>query len=208
MMGNFRIQKLLPVLGLLACLCAGVDQACADIYIFTDENGTANLSNVPAGADYSLLLHMAEPVRQVRPSSHTVDPARRNAYAPAIRRAASAYHLDPALLHAVIATESGFDARAVSRKGAMGLMQLMPETADRYGADDPFDADQNIRAGAHHLRDLMQRFHNDLPLVLAAYNSGEANVVKYGDRIPPFSETAAYVPKVIRLYHKYQRKLR
>ena len=87
----------------------------------------------------------------------------------------------------------------------MGLMQLMPETACRYGVSDPFDPEQNIRAGASHLSSLLQRFGNDMHLALAAYNSGEANVVKYGERIPPFPETVAYVPKVMGLYRKYQR---
>jgi soluble lytic murein transglycosylase-like protein len=86
----------------------------------------------------------------------------------------------------------------------MGLMQLMPETAQRYGASDPFDPGQNIRVGAEYLSNLLQRFGNNLPLALAAYNSGESNVVRYGGRIPPFPETVAYVPKVIRLYRQYQ----
>ena len=90
----------------------------------------------------------------------------------------------------------------------MGLMQLMPATAKRYGASDPFDPDQNIRAGAQHLSSLLQLFGNDLHLALAAYNSGVGNVVKYGDRIPPFPETAAYVPKVMGLYRKYQQTVR
>jgi soluble lytic murein transglycosylase-like protein len=112
--------------------------------------------------------------------------------------------LDPALLHAVIATESGYITNAVSRKGALGLMQLMPDTARRYGVTDPFNPAQNIQAGTQHLNSLLKRFDNNLFLALAAYNSGESNVVKYGTRIPPFPETQAYVPKVMRLYRKYQ----
>jgi soluble lytic murein transglycosylase-like protein len=121
-----------------------------------------------------------------------------------INRAALMYHLDTALLHAVIATESGFVPNAVSRKGAMGLMQLMPETARRYGVTDPFNPAQNIQAGTQHLNSLLKRYGNNLHLALAAYNSGESNVLKYGNRVPPFSETKAYIPKVMRLYHKYQ----
>lgn len=188
-------------------LCAAGGTAYADIYAFTDENGTPNFSNVPTDDRY--VLTVREPL--VEALTHKVggiDRVQQKALASEIKRAAADYRLDPALLHAVIATESGFDARAVSGKGAMGLMQLMPETARQYGADDPFDPSQNIRAGSQHLRDLLRRFGNDLPLALAAYNSGAGNVLKYGVRIPPFRETKAYVPKVMGLYRRYQREVR
>ena len=103
----------------------------------------------------------------------------------------------PELLHAVIAAESRYDRRAVSPKGAIGLMQLLPSTARRFGASDPYSPRQNILAGAHYLKWLMALFENDLELVLAAYNAGEQAVLKAGRRIPPFAETQAYVPKVL-----------
>ncbi|MEO8310615.1 MAG: lytic transglycosylase domain-containing protein [Caldimonas sp.] len=101
------------------------------------------------------------------------------------------------LLHAVIAAESNFNARAVSPKGALGLMQLMPATAKRFGAADPFDPEQNIAAGASYLKWLMAIFRDDIELVLAAYNAGEQAVIKAGHKIPPYPETQAYVKKVM-----------
>lgn len=105
--------------------------------------------------------------------------------------------VSPALLHAVIAAESNYDVHAVSSRGAMGLMQLMPATAKRFGAVDPFDPEQNIAAGASYLKWLMAMFRDDLELVLAAYNAGEQAVIKAGRRIPPYPETQAYVKKVM-----------
>jgi soluble lytic murein transglycosylase-like protein len=181
-----------------------------DIYSFTDANGAQSFSNVPTDERYILMLRtdeFKEPVKSDVSISNNLNRSQQRFFAPEISRAAMIYHLDPALLHAVIATESGYEANAVSRKGAMGLMQLMPETARRYGATDPFNPAQNIHAGAQYLNSLLRRFGNNLYLALAAYNSGEANVVKYGQRIPPFAETAAYVPKVMGLYRKYQHEV-
>ena len=194
----------------LATLCAASNLAWGDIYSFTDSNGTQNFSNVPTDTRYVLALRTDEPVRQPDSEAHVVNNlnrAQHRIFSTEINRAAELYHLDPALLRAVIATESGYEANAVSCKGAMGLMQLMPETARRYGATDPFNPVQNIHAGAQYLNSLLRRFGNNLNLALAAYNSGESNVVKFGDRIPPFAETIAYVPKVMGLYHKYQHEV-
>lgn len=113
--------------------------------------------------------------------------------------------VDPALVRAVIAQESGYDPNAVSPAGAAGLMQLMPATATDYGLtpDERFDPAKNLRAGIRHLKMLQRLFNNDLDLVLAAYNAGQGNVIKYGRRIPPFAETREYVRKVQRYYAWY-----
>jgi soluble lytic murein transglycosylase-like protein len=103
----------------------------------------------------------------------------------------------PELLHAVIAAESRYNRHALSPKGAMGLMQLLPATAKRFGAHDPYAARQNVLAGASYLKWLMALFEDDLELVLAAYNAGEQAVLRAGRRIPPFPETQAYVPRVL-----------
>ena len=198
----------LPLLGLVACLCLASNEAHSDIYSFTDAGGIQHFSNVPTDARYVLSIRTEEPEGAAKAAvyiSKSFDRAHQRKFSPEIKRAAKANHLDPALLHAVIAAESGYDVNAISGKGAMGLMQLMPETAKRCGATDPFNPDQNIRAGAQYLSSLMQRYGNNLYLVLAAYNSGESNVAKYGKRIPPFPETVAYVPRVMGLYRKYQR---
>lgn len=121
-------------------------------------------------------------------------------YARQIDAAARQAGLDPALVHAVVAVESAYQPAAVSPKGAVGLMQVLPETALRYGVDNPARVDDNLRAGTQHLRGLMQRFDNRIELVLAAYNAGEGAVKRYNNTIPPYSETRSYVPAVISRY--------
>ena len=180
----------------------------ADIYAFTDEKGVPHFSNVPADRRYALLMRTETDKPSVAPRVRGRSAQRGidgSLYAHEIRRAAASCQLESALLHAVIAAESGYNPRALSGKGAMGLMQLMPGTARRYGALDPYDPAQNIRAGALYLRDLLALFNNDMQLALAAYNAGENNVIKYGNRIPPFRETSAYVPRVIGFYQEYKR---
>jgi soluble lytic murein transglycosylase-like protein len=114
-----------------------------------------------------------------------------------IREVASRYGVSAELVAAVIEAESEFNPRAVSRRGAQGLMQLMPKTAATLGVDDPFDPRENIEAGVRHLRALMDRFGNNLPLVLAAYNAGELAVIKHRG-VPPYSETRAYVKRIMK----------
>lgn len=119
---------------------------------------------------------------------------------PIIDRAARRYGLDARLLHAVIRAESGYDARARSARGAVGLMQLLPETARRYGVQDLLDPRKNVEAGARYLRDLLRLFENDVALALAGYNAGEGSVIRAGNQIPNFPQTLAYVPKVLGFY--------
>lgn len=120
-----------------------------------------------------------------------------------VTRAAQEFGVDPALIHAVITVESGYNARALSPKGAQGLMQLMPDTAQRFGISVPnlvWKPDRNIRAGVAYLRTLLTLFNQDVALALAAYNAGENAVLRSGGRIPPFRETQDYVPKVLEVY--------
>lgn len=119
-----------------------------------------------------------------------------------IQEGAERYGVDAALLHAVIAVESSYDPKAVSPKGAIGLMQLMPVIIRHYGVSDPFDPEQNISAGAQHLRVLLRRFKRDLSLTLAAYNAGEPAVTSRGNIVPPYPETLLYVPKVLDHYQR------
>jgi soluble lytic murein transglycosylase len=109
--------------------------------------------------------------------------------------------VDPALVRAIIKAESNYDPRAVSRKGAQGLMQLMPGTADRYGVRDPFDPEANVRGGVRYLRFLQDMFPGRLPLVLAAYNAGENAVLRHNG-VPPFGETRQYIDRVLAYYEK------
>lgn len=122
-----------------------------------------------------------------------------------IPKVAAEIGLEVALLHAVIETESDYNPKAVSHKGAVGLMQLMPATAKRFGVTNRYDPTQNIYGGARYLRYLLKLFNNNLQLAVAAYNAGEGNVRKYGNKIPPFRETQGYVKKVMRLYKTYRR---
>jgi hypothetical protein len=124
-------------------------------------------------------------------------------YARQIQAAAKANNIDAALIRAVISVESGYNPSAISKAGAVGLMQLMPETARRYKVADAHDPDQNIRGGARYLRDLLRLFNDDLHLAIAAYNAGEQTIIKYGNRIPPYPETQAYVPRVMKFYTQY-----
>jgi soluble lytic murein transglycosylase-like protein len=199
-----RVRVLLIVLMLIGAWA--VRPVAADIYTFKDAEGVIHLSNVPADPRYAVII---------RESSETpglnADAIRRSARAGApdlydalVAKIAREHDLDQALLQAVIAVESGYNPRAVSRKGAVGLMQLMPHTAKRYGATDLYDPAENVRAGAGYLRDLLRKFNDDLSLTLAAYNAGEDAVVRYGNRIPPYRETRSYVPKVMDLYRRYR----
>lgn len=118
---------------------------------------------------------------------------------PLIHRLAQQYSVDPRLVQAIITVESNFDPYAVSRAGAQGLMQLMPDTAARYRVADPFDPHANIEGGIRYLRDLLRLFPSDLRHVLAAYNAGEGTVQQYGG-VPPYPETQRYVERVLALY--------
>ena len=133
--------------------------------------------------------------RPTRPSSPCEDVA----YTREIAEASARYAVPERLIWAVIRVESGFDHRAVSRKGARGLMQLMPETAAVLGVRDPFDPRQNIHGGTAHLRAMMERFRHDVRLAVAAYNAGEKPVAQYRG-IPPYTETRDYVTQVMRFY--------
>ena len=190
--------------GLVVALGVSAMQARADIYAYTDASGTSHFTNVPDDPRYKLIVHTAEapPVATGRDAQRaTAWLARSVEYDAVITRAAGAAKVRPELLRAVIVVESGFNPRAISRRGAIGLMQLLPATARRYGAFNAFDPEQNIHAGARYLAELISRFGSDkLELVLAAYNAGENAVEKYGRRIPPYKETQAYVPNVLKMY--------
>lgn len=117
-----------------------------------------------------------------------------------VELAAAEQGIDPALVHAVIQVESGYDARAVSPKGAIGLMQLMPATARRFDVKDSYDPVQNLRGGTRYLRMLLDIFEHDLAVALAAYNAGEGAVRRHALRVPPYRETVAYVEAVLHRY--------
>lgn len=165
----------------------------AEIYQYVSPNGTISLTNVPSDARYrkidveSARFHAALSERELEPL---------------IKRHSFQQQLHPALIRAVIKAESNFDPRAVSRAGAIGLMQLMPQTAVRLEVRDMFDPDENVGGGTKYLRQLLDRFHGNLPLALAAYNAGE-NIVDRYQSLPPIDETRQYVRKVLRYYRTF-----
>src|SRR5580700_6956712 len=188
---------------LLAAAAGGT--ARADIYSFVDSSGVTHFSNVPTDTRYKLLIAAPSEAPSPHPGKYL---AKSSAYDPMIERAARLAAVQPELVRAVIVVESAFNPRAVSKRGALGLMQLKPSTARHYGVSNAFDPEQNITAGAHYLRDLMLRFGNNMELALAAYNAGEDAVERYGRNIPPFSETRQYVPNVMRVYRKLLAQVR
>ena len=197
-------MKSLGFVPILVVFCL-VQLAWADIYVYDADNGAVNLSNVPSDNRYTVLIPLqqeAAPAVAIKPLLPKLP--NKAQYDRIIAEVARVYGLDSALLHAVISVESRYNSNAVSKKGAAGLMQLMPVTAKRYGVADSFDPVQNLHGGAKYLRDLLRTFNNDVNLVLAAYHAGEGAVVKHGNRIPPFPETEKYVPRVLALYRKYQ----
>lgn len=205
------IRLRLQFLALCATLVAS-GTASADIYTYVEKGRTSIVfTNVPP-LDARYKLYKRDRVQPAQPVQRAGAPlnvqiygsATRARYSSHVLAAARETSVDPALIHAVISVESGYNPRARSHAGAVGLMQLMPQTAERYGVTNRFDPEQNIRGGARYLRDLKAMFSNNLQLVLAAYNAGEQAVMKYGRRIPPYRETIAYVPKVLGHYQKLQ----
>jgi soluble lytic murein transglycosylase-like protein len=188
---------------LILAVAAAPGFARADVFSFTDANGVAHFSNVPSDSRYKLLV--ATPGELVAPAEKgpAINWLARSAqYDGLIRGAAKDATIQAALVRAVIVVESGFNPRAVSKKGAIGLMQLLPATAKRYGVKNIYDPEQNVRAGAQYLSDLLARFDSNLELALAAYNAGEQAVERYGRHVPPFRETLAYVPSVMKVYQR------
>jgi len=192
----------------VSMLAASTGVGYADIFRYVDPDGTVHFTNVPQDTRYRLYLStQKEPDAVTTAFNDRYRPylkADRKKYHPHVIEAARAYQLEPALIHAVISAESGYNALARSPKGAKGLMQLMPDTARRYGVDNPLDPKQNIYGGAAYLRDLLTLFGDDLNLALAAYNAGEGAVKEHGHRIPPYRETIQYVPKVLSYYKRYK----
>ena len=169
----------------------------AGIYKYVDEDGVLHFTNVPKHGGYEWV--MRERGSASRSLSARGDQVR---YDYIIRKISRRYEMDPALVKAVIEAESDFDTEAQSKAGAMGLMQLMPETARGLGVKDSYDPSENIEAGVRHLKHLLSRFKRNIPLALAAYNAGAANVERYG-KIPPFKETEGFVARVLKYHKKY-----
>jgi len=177
------------------------DIASAGIYRYEDENGVIHFTNCPRDANFKLYLRESKEDVGEEANSFVVKDS--NSFDELITQFASKYQVDFALVKAIIRAESGFNPKAVSRKGAKGLMQLMPETAQRMNVSNVFSPKENIEGGVRYFKYLLSLFDNDLRLSLAAYNAGE-NLVSQLGTIPPYRETVDYVRKVLNFYRSYK----
>jgi len=174
------------------------------VFKFKDATGVTHYTDKrPVGRSY-LVINVYCPACDPR-SPVNWDRTKLNltAYTDSIQASATEYGVDPALVRAIIHAESAFNPQAMSRKGAQGLMQLMPGTASQYGVSNPYDASENIRAGVRHLASLLKSYNGDVKLAAAAYNAGQGAVQKYGG-VPPYEETRLYVQRVGTLHKRYQ----
>ena len=189
----FQLKNLACITILSICLLH-FSPAAADIYRYVDEKGTVHFSNVPTDSRYRLYVRGG-------PSRTRYDSRR---YDHIIHEMSRKYGVDSDLVRAVIKAESDFDPMVVSRKGARGLMQLMPETAKDMHVRNVFAPRENIEGGVKYLRRLLNMFKDDLPLSLAAYNAGENVVKQYKNQIPPYKETQEYVKRVLQYLKDYK----
>ena len=167
-----------------------------DIYRYIDENGVMHFTNTPTSSTQNFKLFLREKP-EISPRQST------QKYDDIIAKASQQFGVSFPLLKAIIKAESDFDPRAVSKKGAKGLMQIMPENFKLLGIKDPFDPSQNIHAGARYFKQMYDRFNGKLSLSLAAYNAGPTAVERY-NTVPPYEETEEYVRRVLKFYYSYK----
>lgn len=197
-MPNCRIhQRIWRAMALIVGLTFFVIPAAnADIYVYIDHEGTLHFTNTPTSNQYKVYMRET----YAKPST----PFHITSYDDVISEAAKRHGLSSSLIKALIHVESFFNPKAVSKKGAIGLMQIMPENLQALNISDPFDPWENIMGGASYLKSMLERFRGELPLALAAYNAGPTAVERYHD-IPPYPETEAYVKKVMRFFRHYKK---
>jgi soluble lytic murein transglycosylase-like protein len=195
-----RSPLLRLALFIAAWLAAPYAAANPKIYTYMDAQGQRHYTDIPDNNRYRLLVFSSQERTASGDRYDMLLLAKASQYDSIIEQAAATTALEPNLLRAVIVVESGFNSHAVSKRGAVGLMQLMPATASRFGVSNRYDAKQNVHAGARYLKFLIDRFGHDISLALAAYNAGEDAVERNGGQIPPFTETMAYVPRVLKIY--------
>lgn len=186
------IRKILIAVVFFVPLLAAITPADADIYRYVDANGKVQFTDTPTHGHWDMYLK-----EKISTSNG------QRIYLDIIRLHAHSYSLEEALVKAVIKVESDYQPGIVSKKGAQGLMQLIPETAKSLKVNNPFDPSENIRGGSEYLRRMLDLFNDDLELALAAYNSGPTTVQRYGG-IPPYRETRNYVKKVKHYLNYYR----
>jgi soluble lytic murein transglycosylase-like protein len=191
-----KLRVIFSFTAALAALVLLSSYAFADVYVYKDKSGVLMFTNVPNHAGYRRVLRESN-------GQASASTLLNGSYDDLIRTASGRYNVDADLVRAVIKAESDFNAGARSQKGAMGLMQLMPDTARLHNVNDAYDPSANVEGGVRHLRMLLDRYDGDLELSLAAYNAGSAAVEKHRG-IPPFAETKDYVRRVLRFYDSYR----
>ena len=186
----------------LGCLLLGLlllaPPARADIYWYIDDNGVMHFTNAPTASDrkaYRVFIRETRPSSKARQATEEFDKL--------ITHASKLHGIEIPLLKAIIKAESDFNPKAVSRKGALGLMQIMPENLQKLDIENPFDPRENILGGARYFRELFDRYEGKLPLSLAAYNAGPTAVDRYNS-IPPYPETEDYVRRVLKYYYDFK----
>ena len=201
LMRTFNISVLLMLQIFLLLLT--VNPVCADIYRYEDDEGIIHFTDAPTDRRFKVFMRDLKKDKQLRTKlqlASSVNPAE---YDQIISSCASKYGVNPSLIKAVIHAESGYNPNAISRKGASGLMQLMPGTARSLKVSNSFDPKDNVEGGVKYLRFLLDTFHGDVSLAVAAYNAGLTKVAKYGG-IPPYNETRTYVNRVLSYMQSYQ----
>ncbi|MFO7559696.1 MAG: transglycosylase SLT domain-containing protein [Desulfobacterales bacterium] len=187
------ISKFRVVIATIIAVFLSISILHADIYKYIDSNGVLHFTNMPISSGYQLYI-------KETPETDS-NPEVQDQYDPIIQLASEKYGIDFLLVKAMIKAESNFDPWAVSGKGAMGLMQIMPDNFNELKINDPFNPQENILGGTRYLKILMKRFDGKLPLALAAYNAGPSVVDRYR-RIPPYTETENYVKRVMMFYNQ------
>jgi soluble lytic murein transglycosylase len=201
MMAGTNLRYINPFFGLLAVMVMVLLSSTplrADIYMYVDRDGVVHFTNAPTASENDYRVYVKE--KKVY-SSQIYSP---QSFEDIIRQASDRYGISFPLLKAIIKAESDFNPRAVSKKGAMGLMQIMPENIRAMNISNPFDPLENILGGARYFREMLDRFEGHLSLSLAAYNAGPTAVERYNNQIPPYKETENYIERVLKFYSSYQ----
>ncbi len=203
-MGRIMGWKSMMVTGAMALLAAALPAVAGDIYRFEDEEGVVHFTDTPNDHRFKIFMRDLKRDKSLRTGFNLARYSRNSGeFEPIITKCSIDYGVDRSLVKAVIHAESSYNPQALSPKGAKGLMQLMPGTAQDLKVVDSFDPQDNIRGGVRYLRFLLDTFKGDVPLALAAYNAGLSKVAKYGG-IPPYEETRNYVSRVLALQKNYQ----
>jgi soluble lytic murein transglycosylase-like protein len=205
-MSDRRLYSLFFTSMMMILLTSACSQhlAFADIYKYVDDEGVERYTDAPTDRRYKIFMRDIKKDRKLRTNFHLASCNRNpEEFDPIIKNLAMEYGVDRSLVKAVIHAESGYNPNAVSTKGAQGLMQLMPKTAQSLKVCNTFDPKDNIRGGIKYLRFLLDTFRGDVTLALAAYNAGLARVSQYGG-VPPYTETRNYISKVLSYQKSYQ----